>query len=184
MFAIIIQLWKSYLMVVYSQNHVLEPKQIVKWFWEVVRPLQSDSLWSEIIFDVSWRYNKVSKWLQTVVRQLWSNFTWSEVILDVSKRWLIKTVWLKGFSWAWREYCYRTYWIGKKVFSFVAFKKLLDVLINLIIYSKLYMGINKILIFSFIKHKMSKAGNWLNKDNSEHMIIITLYDLYQTWWSM
>ena len=46
-----------------------------------------------------------------------------------------------------------------KVFRFAAYKKLLDVLINLIIYSKVYMGINKILILSFIKHKMSKAGN-------------------------
>ena len=46
-----------------------------------------------------------------------------------------------------------------KVFHFVTFKKLLDVLINLIIYSKVYMGINKIFILSFIKHEKSKAGD-------------------------
>ena len=46
-----------------------------------------------------------------------------------------------------------------KVFRFAAFKKPLDVLINLIIYSKVYMGINKILILSFIKHEKSRAGD-------------------------
>ena len=46
-----------------------------------------------------------------------------------------------------------------KVFHFAAFKKPLDVLINLIIYSKVYIGINKILILSFIKHEKSKTGD-------------------------
>ena len=43
-----------------------------------------------------------------------------------------------------------------KVFHFAAFKKLLDILINLIIYSKIYMGITKYLFSLLLNMRRAK----------------------------